>query len=228
MAPSTRYARGRVPTASHTSAAVDTPRLEANCLQPIERDIVLAEAMLTHNPAGSIRLLQPYRAAQPDDATLLVLTSRALAQQDNIEEALALAERAHKLAPENPDAIINLGDLLVYGCVLASAPECPQKWQRALPLFRRALQLDRSRIDAVFGLGLSNLYLGKAGDAVNYLRVVYSKVPWAIHVNFYLGESLRIIGDSRARTYLTNARNWAQNDIWSKLASAALAKLDNN
>ena len=45
-------------------------------------------------------------------------------------------------------------------------------------------------------------------------------------MNYYLGESYRIIGDTRAWLYLQNTRNWAQNPVWRKLAELALLELD--
>ncbi|MGD8833262.1 MAG: hypothetical protein PVF57_21830, partial [Pseudomonadales bacterium] len=50
--------------------------------------------------------------------------------------------------------------------------------------------------------------------------------PWAAMVNYYLGESYRLIGDTRARPYLTNARNWAVLPVWRKLAEESLRRLD--
>ena len=50
----------------------------------------------------------------------------------------------------------------------------------------------------------------------------YDRAPWAAVVNYYLGESYRQVGDSRARIYLENARNWAEEEVWRVLAEEAL------
>jgi len=57
---------------------------------------------------------------------------------------------------------------------------------------------------------------------VNYLKVAYARAPWAAVINYYLGESYRLMGDSRATIYLENARNWAVEDIWRLLAEESL------
>jgi tetratricopeptide (TPR) repeat protein len=103
---------------------------------------------------------------------------------------------------------------------------CAEKWRRAVKLFRSGIRQDPQRFDAVLGLGLSYLHSGRPGDARNYLRIAYQKAPWAPHINFYLGESYRLIGDRRAVVHLTNARNWSTQKIWRSLAEAALDELD--
>ena len=60
---------------------------------------------------------------------------------------------------------------------------------------------------------------------MNYLQVAYNKAPWAPSINFYLGEGYRIIGDKRAATYLSNARNWATKDVWRERAELALERM---
>ena len=58
------------------------------------------------------------------------------------------------------------------------------------------------------------------------MRVAYGRAPWAALTNYYLGESYRLIGDSRARGYLQNAYNWAETSVWRLLAQASLEALD--
>jgi tetratricopeptide (TPR) repeat protein len=202
--------------------------LEVRCLSDLERDLALSRSMLEFNPKRVLKLLEPHRDKQPDDVRLLVIASRAEAQLTNIESAELLAERAYTLAPDDVDTTVNMADQLVRNCLVVSSEHCHARWRRAIPLYRNALKLDRQRYDAVFGLGLSYLYSGHPGDAVNYFRVAYSKTPWAININFFLGESYRAIGDSRARIYLTNARNWAQSEFWRAVTEAALARLESS
>jgi hypothetical protein len=113
----------------------------------------------------------------------------------------------------------------VHGCLFGLNEACHEKWKTAGTRYRAALRADPQRYDAVLGLGLSYLYTGRSGDAVNYLRVAYTRAPWAAVTNFYLGEAYRLIGDSRAPGYLENARNWANEEVWRRLAEASLELL---
>ena len=85
---------------------------------------------------------------------------------------------------------------------------------------------DGDAIGSLLGLGLAQLYTGRPGEALNYIRVAYSRAPWAALANYYLGESYRLIGDTRARGYLINARNWATEPVWRLLAEESLRRID--
>ncbi|MEZ5551570.1 MAG: hypothetical protein R3E82_11820 [Pseudomonadales bacterium] len=202
------------------------------CLSDQERDFELALATLAHNPAHALKLLEPQLAERAEDPELLVAQSRAHAALGESAIALALAESAYSREPlsassgdRNLNAMVNFADRLVDDCLQKVTETCRAAWRRAASLYRDSLREDPDRIDAVFGLGLSYLHSGRPGDAVNYLQVAYQRVPWASVVNFYLGEGYRLIGDTRARTYLTNARNWAPDLYWQKLADLALERL---
>jgi len=221
-----RYTRGNPPTLTQPYPVADPSQLEPNCLSNLERDLALAAAVVEHNPATTLELVETHQPSHPEDPRLLVLLSRAHSELGEQTLAIATAERAHQLAPDNAEVLVNLGNRLTSDCLLRRGSECRDTWRSALPLYRRALELDVERFDAVFGIGLAYLHGGRAGEAVNYLKVVYARAPWAIPVNFYLGESYRIIGDSRARLYLNNAYNWAQSPIWRQLGEMALAELD--
>ena len=210
------------------------------CLSNLQRYLELALASTAHNPELALKLLEPHLTNHGSDAGLLVTLSRTYAALDDKPTALDYAERAMSVvAAENttaaPDssangnrtsAIVNYADLLVNDCLVTADGLCRDAWQRAVPLYRTALREDPQRIDAVFGLGLSYLHSGRPGDAVNYLKVAYQRAPWASIVNFYLGESYRMIGDTRAGTYLTNARNWAPDAFWRKVAEAAIERIE--
>ena len=109
-------------------------------------------------------------------------------------------------------------------CLFRRAEDCARHWREATTMYRTALRLDSERYDAVFGLGVSYLHTGRAGDGVNYLRVAYQHAPWAYSVNFFLGEGYRIIGDTRATTHLLNARNWSPEAAWRGAAEEALLR----
>jgi predicted Zn-dependent protease len=106
--------------------------------------------------------------------------------------------------------------------VLEISEECRARWQESVPLLRASLRRDPERQDAIFTLGLAYLYSGRPGDALNYLRIAHQRQPWAAHVNFYLGETYRLVGDVRAREHLIRARQWSSTEIWRRLAEAGL------
>lgn len=104
--------------------------------------------------------------------------------------------------------------------------ECLATWRQAAQLLRQALHQDPARIDAIFQLGITELYTGNPGRAVNYLRIAYQRAPWSPQINFHLGECLRLLGSSRAAWHLTQAREWTYRDSIKHLASAALEQIE--
>jgi len=222
-----RYVRRKYPEIVQSSPVPAPLDINLRCLTSLERDLLLGAAAVEYNPQGALELTASQQSADPQDVRILVLQSRAFEVLEQPEQALDLAQQAYQRAPENPAVLVNLANQLVHDCVFRQGSQCRALWQQALPFYRRALELDLNRIDAVFGIGLVYLHAGRPGEAVNYLKVAYSRTPWAVHVNFFLGESYRIIGDTRARGYLENARNWSQNAFWRGLAEAALERLDN-
>ena len=221
-----RYVRSKPATLTQPYPTANPSTLEPHCLSDLERDLALAAAVVEHNPTTALKLIETHQPNHPQEPRLLVLLSRAHSELGDQSLATQIAQRAQRLAPDNAEVLVNLGNRLTSNCLLRRGSECRDAWRTALPLYRQALELDVERFDAVFGIGLAYLHGGRAGEAVNYLKVVYARAPWAVPVNFYLGESYRIIGDSRARLYLNNAYNWAQSPIWRQLTESALAELD--
>jgi len=99
---------------------------------------------------------------------------------------------------------------------------CRDEWLQAGEWLRLALAKDPDRFDGIFQLGLVELYTGKPGTAINYLRLAHQRVPWSARVNFQLGECYRLLGYSMARKHLVQARDWAHTDLTVALAEAAL------
>jgi tetratricopeptide (TPR) repeat protein len=219
-----RYLQGRVPTVSVPLPPQSPLVLSRRCLDPLARDLAISRAIVDRNPERVLELAAQHLPEHADDARLLVLQSRARAELGNHDEAMRLARQAQTVAPDDARALSNLADQTASRCLLRSDAECRERWKEASELYRQALQRDHKLFDAVFGLGLAYLHSGHAGEAVNYLKLAYSRAPWAVHVNFFLGESYRIIGDTRATVYLENARSWAQSPLWRSLAETALAE----
>ena len=209
----------RLPSAPGT--ADSAARFE--CLSEAQRDHELAKALLNQNPETAAELLKTNTSTE--DALVLVTRSRIERSLGDTTASLATAERAYGIDPDSPETMINLADRRVHGCLFKLDEACQQSWEDGANLYRRALGHDPSRIDAVSGLGLAYLYTNRPGEAVNYMRVAYARAPWSAAINFYLGESYRLIGDSRAEMHLLNARNWADANIWRALATESLKLL---
>lgn len=157
---------------------------------------------------------------------LLITRGRIALASEQIETAESFANAALAAEPDNAAATILKADLTAWNCLFEITPDCLTRWQQARDLYQQALRADPTRFDGVLGLGLAYLYTGRPGEAVNYIRVAYARAPWAALVNYYLGESYRLIGDSRAYDYLLNARNWADLPVWRLLAEESLRRLD--
>lgn len=219
-----RYLR-RPPTVSH---AVDGGRPPANrlrCLDESEKTLRLALAIVPHNADGAARQLRDRLQEDASNAELWTALSLAEEARGNRDGNLAAARHAVSLDGSDVSATVRLAGALAMGCILEISPACRERWQEAVPLLRQALRGDPARQDAIFTLGLAYLYSGRAGDAVNYLRIAHRRQPWAPHVNFYLGEAYRIIGDVRAADHLQRAQRWSATELWRKLAAAGLERL---
>jgi len=214
----------RVPAVAGSARSTDF-----HCLSDFERDLELARAIHVQNPARARGLLEPYLAAAEAsplpvsaDLELRVVMARTDIAADRYDAAGRLLEHTLTQDPANAEAMVLTADLMVRDCLFNRDQTCQSQWLEAGTLYRSALRQDPTRYDGILGLGLAQLYSGRPGDAVNYLKVAYARVPWAAVVNYYLGESYRLLGDSRARIYLENTRNWAAEDIWRLLAEESL------
>jgi tetratricopeptide (TPR) repeat protein len=197
------------------------------CLDDNEKTIEIALAILPHNAEGAAHRLRERVAADPDAAGLWVALSLAEEGTGDRDAAVIAARTALLHAPEDVSATVRLASALVMGCILTVSAECRARWQESAPLLRRSLRDDPARQDAIFMLGLAYLYSGRPGDALNYLRIAYRRQPWAAPINFYLGESYRLIGDRRrALEHLQRTRQWAHTELWRVLADAALAQME--
>ena len=220
----TRYLRSPV-TVTHGTGAPPESALPYRCLDASETVEQVSLAVLHHNPRDAARRIEAQLDEDPQNPRLWRTLSLAREAADEPEAALAAARRARALAPRDPATAVRLAGALAMGCITRASEACRARWGEAVPLLRGALARDPQRQDAIFLLGLAYLYSGRAGDALNYLRIAHRRQPWAAHINFYLGESYRLIGDSRARAHLERARRWSPTGLWRTLAEAGLAEL---
>lgn len=201
---------------------VEPPIPTTRCLTDQERDFEMAVSLTTHNPKLSRELLTNLDGDATADR-LVALSDTMPA--DESDQALRLIREALVIDPNHAGALIGLANNLVGRCSFINDETCFDLWLEAAKYYRRALHINPTRFDAAFGLGVAYTHVGRAGDGMNYLQVAYNKAPWAPSINFYLGEGYRIIGDKRAKTYLSNARNWATEDFWRKRAELALERV---
>ncbi len=221
-----RYLGRRMPTVHQRVDAAADGTNRYRCLDDAETVRQVSLAIVQHNPTLAAAELTRALEQHPDRADLWTALSLAKDLAGDRQGGLDAARRALKLAPEDDSAAVRLANALSVGCIFHLSEACRNRWREAVPLLRQTLRRNPTRQDAIFTLGLAYLYSGRAGDALNYLRIAHERQPWAPNVNFYLGESYRLIGDSRARQYLTRARRWSPTELWRKLADAGLQRLD--
>ena len=182
--------------------------------------------MLNSNPNGGMAILERLRAQDPQDVQVLLSLAEAHAQQGDQAEGLILARQALSLQPENTSAKISVALRLAGTCMFQRVRGCNKKWSETATLLESALQSERPRFDAQLGLGVAYLHRNRPQDAVAHLRRAYERAPWAPRINLYLGECYRLLGDSRAKGLLINARNWTSTEVTKRLATSALAQLN--
>ena len=149
--------------------------------------------------------------------------ARAQIHFDRVAATRTLAQASDLQAPS---LLIERASLLMLDCPLDTQMTCRNEWSQAGAWLRAALAEDPDRFDGIFQLGMVELYTGKPGTAVNYLRLAHQRVPWSARVNFQLGECYRLLGYSAARKHLVQARDWAHTDLTVALAEAALGMME--
>ncbi len=218
--------RSQLPTVELQRPETSADSADFSCLTDDERDYELALAIIKKQPQTALDIFAGLHRKHPEDVRHLVGLSAAAAELNLPEDAMGYAAAALRLAPDDPAAQIEYGVRLIQNCIMVRALGCDERWKQAVKLFRSGVRADPERLDAVMGLGLSYLHSGRPGEALNYLKIAYQKAPWAPHLNFYLGETYRLVGDPRARRHLLNARNWSDQDLWRRLATAALDQME--
>ena len=91
-------------------------------------------------------------------------------------------------------------------------------------MIREALESEPGNIEAIYSLGVVELYSGRPGTALNYLKIAEEHAPWSPRINFHLGEALRLLGDPAGIAYLIKARNWSNSDVWRNLAEKSISE----
>ena len=215
-------------TASHTRTVdipsqIESELIDYRCLSTTEKRIFMGDLLALKQPEQAQEVLA--QALEANDANVEVLVALSRAHLNDYESSYKYAYDAIQADGNHIEANIRMGDLLAWPCLLEDLADCPTFFRQAANSYRNALRIDPLRVDAAFGLGVVYLNSGRAGDALNYLRVAYQRAPWSPRTNFYLGESYRRIGDNRrAQEYLTKAFVWESQKEWQTRAALALQK----
>ncbi len=194
-------------------------------LAPAQVRRSLAEAALLANPPAAAQLYEILAKEHPAEAWTWVGASKALRLQGKTAEAQAQLAVAQKLAPDSPAVLLEQAATRTTGCIVAPTQACSQAWRRAMLDLRDVLDHKASNYEAIYRLGIAHLYLGQPGEAQGYLQIAWQRVPWSPRVNYFVGESLRLTGDTRARWFLDGAQRWAASAFYEQAAAEALRLL---
>ena len=191
-----------------TGAVID----EKPCLDVMERYMLLADAIAEFNAERAHYILFRLNRLRPNN--YLVLSALSEITRRDTELSRGYADQAYRLNPDAAETNIAKAAALIRVCVESQDESCHRLLNEAQKLYRRALEIDHQRVDAAFGLGILYLNEGRAGDALNYLRVAHKHAPWSARVNFHLGETFRQLGQySKAADYLKIATHWETDTI---------------
>ena len=192
-----------------------------HCLEPAEARHELAMAAAFHHPQFAVSLFSETIESAPDHTGALVGLSRLM----DGERAVELAERAHRIDPDDGRAKIRLAEMRLRGCQTdlttgrsrgdgtrkgdamprdgrprpanghAVTASCAQKISDAIALYREALEMPGHAGAAAYGLGVVSLMVGRSDDALTYLRAAYARASWSPQISFFLGEAYRRSGN---------------------------------
>lgn len=204
---------------THPSAKAITPSHIQ--LTDSEVDLLLAQAATMTNPRRAERLYRKLIKMAPDDAALWAQLAGVL-RYGKTKQADSALDTAITLDPAHPDVLMQKALARLTKCPLDRTLDCLEDWQHATLLLRDVLAINPNHFTAIMWLGVTELYSGNPGGAVNYLNIVYKRAPWSPRVNYLLGESLRLLGNPRALPYLRNAQQWAFDPDIRKWATAAI------
>jgi tetratricopeptide (TPR) repeat protein len=127
-------------------------------------DVAIKEGK--HSDAASF--LQRAASASPNDPSVYRSWARLYFTQRNFKEANTALEKAIRLAPKDPYALIDLGDLQVMG--LHNLPQ-------AVETYKRAIALDPTNSGAHYASGVALGESGKLQEAQTALRTAIRLSP---------------------------------------------------
>ena len=197
-------------------------------IDPISPDEVrrtLAESTLRLHAAASEKLYARLLKNRSDDLDALLGKVRSLRLQGKREAAREQMQKAFELAPDQADTLLEGSAVATSGCIVERRPECFELWSDSVYVLRDVLDEQPDNFEAIYRLGLAHLFLGQPGEALGYLEIAWRRAPWSPRVNYFLGEAMRLLGDSRARWFLSNALRWSASEFFRQASRMALDEL---
>ena len=139
----------------------------------------------------------------------LLLSSRLLAEEGNVEKALERAERAIRANEENADAWTRAGSLYAWMARSQSNPSLSAKAEAA---FQKALALDGRQARAALGLAMIRARQGSLDQAEELLRQAVAMEPDLADAWFMIGEIRFTRRDPRQAEEAYKKAIWANSD----------------
>ena len=183
--------------------------------------LILIQTALSANPRYAARGIRRLLKKHPEDAHLWA-TLAAAERQFNPRRSAASLQQAISVNPHHPEVLLQTALRELAACPLDRSLNCLNNWQDVTSILRQVLEHNPNHHQAIMWLGVTELYSGNPGGALNYLTIAYHRAPWAPRVNYLLGEAMRLLGNPRARHYLERARYWAYDEQLRKFAEASL------
>ncbi|MCP5179586.1 MAG: hypothetical protein H6993_13220 [Pseudomonadales bacterium] len=213
--PTLRFAVARSVSAERPTAA----QLNATDLA-FELGLVSAEM----NPRFAARAFRRVGKGAAGDARAVVGRAILHRQQGRLRNALAEARVALSMDGTAPLNRLILADVLLESCPANRSVVCRMQRREAQTLYQQVVDAYPERRDALFGLGVSCFLLGDNECALVHLQTAHVLAPWAPRISLFLGEALRLAGDSVAsERHLRRAARWEQDAVWRRKAVHALA-----
>ena len=184
---------------------------------------LMSIAASTTNPQGAIEHLLEATSQNQSDVLSMLELAKLYASTNRNRKSTHFLSKAKTLDLENPKVRTTEATMLIRSCS-PSNNRCSKYWQTAGTLIREALESEPENIEAIYSLGVVELYSGRPGTALNYLKIAEEHAPWSPRINFHLGEALRLLGDPAGIAYLIKARNWSNSDVWRNLAEKSISE----
>lgn len=204
----------------------EPPKVRHKCLGERDRALVLADALAPHRPAVARRLYERVLREKPEHVAALLGRSRIA---EDASAALRDATAAHAHAADDAAVNVQLARLhLAQAARCDATPEedaggCQQMRAAAAKHYRQALATAPERADAAYGLGVLQLLEGRPEAAITHLVAAHQRAPWSPRISYYIGESLRRLGDlRRASPFLRKTAAWHPDAAWRERANRAL------
>jgi putative PEP-CTERM system TPR-repeat lipoprotein len=173
------FAAGYLATRQPETAARFLARVPEERVAGYRREFLVLVSNIRQNELGPAREIASDLAAKhPSDGLLQVLAGAISIGAGRYPEARAHLEAARRLAPKNPNALVNLGRVDLLEGKLADAER----------RFRQALELAPGHPPAAEGLAQLAIAAGKVDAARGWLELAIAKHPTAVQPRIRLAQ----------------------------------------